>query len=77
MRRLVRFIRKSVHPRFKLWKREIDEKSEAEHGSLNLSNNYDIYMIIRKLGRRHTFTVISNGVQHVMFPISSSSSSSS
>ena len=68
MRCLVRFLRKSVHPRFKLWKREMDEKFEAEHGSLDFSNNYDIYMIIRKLGRRHTFTVISNGVQHVMFP---------
>jgi hypothetical protein len=46
----------------------MDEKFEAEHDSLNFSNNYDIYMIIRKLGRRHTFIVISNGVQQVIFP---------
>ena len=45
-----------MHPRFKVWKREMDEKFEAEHGSLNFSNNYDIYMVIRKLGRRHTLT---------------------
>ena len=54
MRWLVHFLLKSVHPRFKLWKREIVEKLEAEHGSLNFSNNYDIYMVIKKLGRRHT-----------------------
>jgi len=46
----------------------MDEKFEAKHGSLNFSNNYDIYMVIRKLGRRHTQTVISNGVQEAMFP---------
>jgi hypothetical protein len=68
MRWLVHFLRKPVHPRFKLWKREMDEKFEAEHGPLIFSSNYDICMIVRKLGRRHTFTVISNGVQQVMFP---------
>jgi len=67
MRWLVHFLLKSVHPRFKLRKREMDEQFEAEHCSLNFSNNYDIYMVIRKLGCRHTQTVISNGVQEAMF----------
>jgi len=46
----------------------MDKTFEAEYGSLNFSFNYVIWMVIRKLGRRHTFTVISNGEQQVMFP---------
>jgi hypothetical protein len=62
------FSSKICAPPFQIVETGNDEKFEAEHGALYFSNNYDIFMIIRKLGRRHTFTVISNGVQHLMFP---------
>jgi hypothetical protein len=45
------FFGKYVHLCIKLWKREMDDKFEAEEGYLNFSNNSDICMLIRKPSR--------------------------